>query len=134
MFLGDGEVGKTSIITHYKEGSFSNDHLATLGLDYITKKHVRDNIEYNIKVWDTAGQERFRTMTQAFYKKAHGIVIVYDVTDAKSFKSVSNWIESILDNAHKEVAIILLGNKIDLVQERQVEREQAEKLAEQYKF
>ena len=85
MFLGDGEVGKTSIITHYKEGTFSNEHLSTLGLDYITKKHVRDNIEYNIKVWDTAGQERFRTMTQAFYKKAHGIVIVYDVTDAKSF-------------------------------------------------
>ena len=55
MFLGDGEVGKTSIITQYKEGTFSDDHLSTLGLDYITKKYVRDNVEYNIKVWDTAG-------------------------------------------------------------------------------
>ena len=63
MFLGDGEVGKTSIITQYKEGNFKADHLATLGLDYITKKHVRDGQEYNIKVWDTAGQERFHTMT-----------------------------------------------------------------------
>ena len=120
MFLGDGEVGKTSLITHYKEGTFSNEHLATLGLDYITKKHVRENQEYNIKVWDTAGQERFHTMTQAFYKKAHGIIIVFDITDSQSFKSVSNWMKSIAENANQDVAIILVGNKVDLADERQV--------------
>ncbi len=93
-------MGKTSLITHYKEGTFSSEHLATLGLDYVTKEYVRGNTTHNIKIWDTAGQERFRTMTKSFYRKAHGIIVVFDVTDSVTFKSVSNWMKSITDNTN----------------------------------
>lgn len=125
MFLGDGAVGKSSMIIQYKEKSFEDDHKATLGIDYITKKHQMDGVDYTVKIWDTAGQERFRTMTQTFYKRAHGVIIVFDVTDKSTFDSVENWIKSIADNAAVDIQKILVGNKIDLVDERVVSLQEA---------
>lgn len=85
-----------------------------------------------MKIWDTAGQERFRTITYSFYRRADGIIISYDVTDEKSFKSIENWVESIKQHADQSAPRILVGNKIDLTDNRQVSREQGELLAKQY--
>ena len=71
-----------------------------------------------MKIWDTAGQERFKTLTKTFYKKADGVMIIFDLTDAKTFESVKNWIDSIKENAEEGVPIILLGNKMDLEDDR----------------
>ena len=97
ILLGDGAVGKTSIINQYCNKEFSTEHITTLGLDYGNKQYkLQDqNVEIPVKIWDTAGQERFRTITYSFYKRADGIVLCYDVLDYKTFKSIENWVESI---------------------------------------
>ena len=91
-----------------------------------------DGKELTFKIWDTAGQERFKTLTQSFYKKADGVIISYDVTDESTFENVRNWVESL--NAHAQIhcARILVGNKIDLVNDRKVTKEMGDQLAKQY--
>lgn len=115
MILGDGAVGKTSMINRYMGKSFSQDHITTIGLDYVTKKHKsRDGkTMIPVKIWDTAGQERFKTITYSFYRKADGIIITYDVTNTKSFKNIQNWVESIREHAGAKATCVLVGNKID---------------------
>ena len=81
IILGDGAVGKTSIIKRYSDKEFDEEHITTLGLDFVTKKYTYEGIDATIKIWDTAGQERFKTLTYSFYKKANGIIIAFDVTD-----------------------------------------------------
>ena len=120
IILGDGAVGKTSMINQFIDNKFTEDHLATLGLDFASKKYkLKDSgEEVAIKIWDTAGQERFKTLTQAFYRKADGVIISFDVTERQSFKNVENWVESINMHADKSAARILVGNKIDLEDDR----------------
>ena len=94
--MGDGSVGKTSIIKQFNDKEFNEEHITTLGLDYVSKKYTnKAGDTYTIKIWDTAGQERFKTLTYAFYKKADGVIIAYDITEPRTFENVSNWIESI---------------------------------------
>ena len=95
IILGDGAVGKTAILKQYNDQKFEEEHIMTLGLDFITKKIQKDGVEYHIKIWDTAGQERFKTLTQSFYKKANGVIMAFDVTDSASFENISNWVDSI---------------------------------------
>ena len=85
-----------------------------------------DSKELTFKIWDTAGQERFKTLTQSFYKKADGVIISYDVTDESTFENVRNWVESLNTHAQKHIARILVGNKIDLVNDRKVTKEMGE--------
>ena len=81
--LGDAAVGKTSISNMYAKDKFNESHMATLGIDYVSKKFTPkgSDQEFDVKIWDTAGQERFRTLTHAFYKQANGIVVAFDVTN-----------------------------------------------------
>ena len=113
-------MGKTSMINQFIDNKFTEDHLATLGLDFASKKYniKETGEEVSIKIWDTAGQERFKTLTQAFYRKADGVIISFDVTERQSFKNVENWVESINMHADKNAARILVGNKIDLEDDR----------------
>ncbi len=95
--------------------------MPTLGLDFASKKHtLKDGNEIFMKIWDTAGQERFQDITASFYKKANGILIVYDITDKKTFERVSNWIDSITNKANVNTVKILVGNKKDLEDRREV--------------
>ena len=112
------------MINQYTNKEFSEEHLTTLGLDFATKKYkTKDSTEVPVKIWDTAGQERFRTITYSFYRKADGIIICYDVTDEKTFKSIENWIESIKQHADAKATRILVGNKIDIQDKREVSKE-----------
>ena len=113
--LGDGAVGKTSLLKMYSEKKFTQSHMATLGLDFVSKTYNSKTSEKQmlVKIWDTAGQERFRTLTLSFYKQAQGVILVFDVTNQESFKNVLMWLESIYENADPNVRKILVGNKID---------------------
>ena len=133
IILGDGAVGKTSLLKMYDEKKFQPAHMATLGLDYISKTYnPKDGGKAcAVKIWDTAGQERFRTLTHSFYKQGHGIIIAFAVNDIGTFQSVQTWLNSIKEHADPNVIKILVGNKCDLEGERKVSYEEANKLAQE---
>ena len=107
--------------------------MATLGIDYITKNYcpqgASEGVAMQVKLWDTAGQERFRTLNVSFYKQAHGIIICFDVTNANSFKNVKSWLESIYQHVDSNIAKVLVGNKIDRVEDRRVSEQDAREMA-----
>ena len=122
ILLGDGSVGKTSIIRMYSKKEYSDDYETTIGLDYASTNYTtkEDKKKLPVTIWDTAGQERFRTITQSFYKKAHGIIICYDSTNAKTFNSVETWMESIYQNASNNIPRVLVATKIDMARDKEV--------------
>ena len=132
LLIGDGAVGKTSLVNVYTGKGFQEQHFATLGLDFVTKDvHPRSNMNdtYNLKIWDTAGQERFKSLTMTFYKQSQGMIICFDLTKRKTFESVRRWIVAVSTNCDANVATLLVGNKCDLEHERTVSKEEGEQLA-----
>ena len=95
LIIGNSIVGKTSILKKYTSKQFNENYLATVGLDFFTKDETIDNKIIRIKIWDTAGQERYKAITKCFFQRAQGIIIVFDVTDKKSFDDLKIWIDSI---------------------------------------
>ena len=133
--LGDGHVGKSSLIIKYIDDKFSPGYLTTIGFDSKIKRKKLDNgEEVKIKLFDTAGQERFRSIATTYLKKANGIILVYDITREKSFNSIKDWIEDINNGAHQEIPVVLIGNKSDLEKNRVIKRETGEELAKQYGY
>ncbi|XP_026039762.1 ras-related protein Rab-13 isoform X2 [Astatotilapia calliptera] len=106
--------------------------LAYLGIDFKVKTIEVDGKKVKLQVWDTAGQERFKTITTAYYRGAMGIILVYDITDEKSFENIQNWMKSIRENASAGVSRMLLGNKCDIETKRKVSKETGEKLAKDH--
>ena len=104
--------------------------MATIGLDYVSTTYKSAHSEdIAVKIWDTAGQERFKTITYSFYKQANGVIITFDVTNQLSFTNVKTWLESIYQHADPSIVKVLVGNKIDLEDERKVSSEEAMALA-----
>ena len=134
IVIGHTNVGKTSLISSFSDDSFKIDVLHTVGVDYHSQ--VVDWREECIKlqIWDTAGQERFRTLTQGFYRGAAGILVVFDITEMRSFDQIPFWVESIHENCPNPPIVYIVGNKIDLTSMRTVSYETAEKTAQQYGF
>lgn len=102
------------------------------GIDFKVRTIDVDGKKIKLQIWDTAGQERFRTITTAYYRGAMGIMLVYDITNEKSFENIKNWIRNIEENASADVEKMLLGNKCELEEKRQVTREKGEQLAIEY--
>ena len=131
LIIGDGSVGKTSILRRFIQNTFSSNYITTLGVDFYTKDIILDQKKIHLKIWDTAGQERYRSLTRGFFKNGQGILIVFSINDKESFNGLNYWIDSIKNNANldnKNVPAIILGNKIDL-QHREVSKEDAENFA-----
>ena len=129
LTIGDGGVGKTSILRRYVENKFLKHHLSTIGIDFLSKTLKIKDKEIKLKIWDTAGQERYRQITSHIYKDADGIILVFDVTSEESFNQITDWMEQIKNNVSKEeINLILIGNKCDLA-DRMVEKERGEKMA-----
>ena len=119
LIIGNSIVGKTSILKKYTTKFFNENYLATVGLDFFTKDETIDNKIIRIKIWDTAGQERYKAITKCFFQRAQGIIIVFDVTNKKSFDDLKIWIDSINSQSQltedlENMPIIIIGNKIDL--------------------
>ena len=130
LLLGDAAVGKTCFLMQYTENTFQEIHMSTIGLDYKLKNvQLDENKIYKLQIWDTAGQDRFRSITKNYYKGAHGIILLYDVTEKKTFENVRNWIKQIKEEVNDNVCIILVGNKIDKFIEEKVTQEEGEEYA-----
>ena len=136
IMIGESGVGKTSLIRRYTNNIFNSNHLETIGIEFYNKEEKINNKIIQIKFWDTAGQEIFHSLTKNFYRKADGIIIVYDITNKESFERVQDWIKSIYDNTdtYKEIQMIIVGNKIDLEEMREVTKEDGLKIGKYYEI
>ena len=134
IIIGDSAVGKTSILKRYSNKKIDESHMATVGIDNFERDETFEGEIIRVKVWDTAGQERFRAITQSFYKKSHGVILVYDVASKTSFDNIKYWSNSIKTNCGENwfEKTILLGNKVDLP--REVEYTEALTLSEKLKI
>jgi small GTP-binding protein len=149
ILIGNSGVGKTSIFRKLSTGEFHEKNISTIGIEKksldvsidIDKDGKTEKKTFNISFFDTAGQEKFRAVTLSYYKETDGILLLYDITDRKSFDNVSIWVNSIkeaIEGNESKYAIILIGNKLDLVEEekkeRQVTEEEAKEACETYKM
>ena len=136
IMIGESGVGKTSLIRRYTNNIFNSNHLETIGIEFYNKEEKINNKIIQIKFWDTAGQEIFHSLTKNFYRKADGIIIVYDITNKESFERVQDRIKSVYDNTDtfKEIQMIIVGNKIDLEEMREVTKEDGIKIGKYYEI
>lgn len=129
IFLGDSNVGKTSFLHLLHQNSFATGLTATVGVDFRVKTLLVDNKCFVLQLWDTAGQERYHSMTRQLLRKADGVVLMYDITSQESFGHVRYWLDCLQDAGSDGVVILLLGNKMDCEEERQVSTEAGQQLA-----
>ncbi|XP_029351429.1 ras and EF-hand domain-containing protein isoform X2 [Echeneis naucrates] len=129
VLVGNSSVGKTSLLRSFCEGHFHPSTIATVGIDYSVKTLTLDNTQIAMQLWDTAGQERYRSITKQFFRKADGVVVMYDVTVEESFKAVHPWLINVQEAAGEGIPILLLGNKMDMDEAREVSFKEAEQLA-----
>ncbi|XP_004705861.1 ras-related protein Rab-26 isoform X4 [Echinops telfairi] len=133
MLVGDSGVGKTCLLVRFKDGAFlAGTFISTVGIDFRNKVLDVDGTKVKLQMWDTAGQERFRSVTHAYYRDAHALLLLYDVTNKASFDNIQDWLSEIQEHAQRDVVLMLLGNKVDSTHEREVKREDGEKLAKEY--
>ena len=132
ILIGDLGVGKSSVILRYIEDYFSGSLMSSIGVDFKTKQiEVNDRI-IKMQIWDTAGHEKFRTITTSYYKSAHAIIVLYDITDESSFEHIKNWMIDIDKFGKQGVLKVLIGNKIDLEDNRKITKEAGESMANKY--
>ena len=134
IVIGDENVGKTSIINRFKSNQFTGEYEPTVGLDFQSMSLYIDDQNVTLLLYDTAGQEKYRSLIPLYTKDAHIIFLIYDISNYNSFTNVEKWYDS-LSNVNKEEAIFfLVGNKVDLVEERKVKEEEGKELADQHNF
>ena len=132
LLLGDSDVGKSSLILRYTDETFNSKLVNSIGVDFKMKKREIDGKIIKVQIWDTAGHERFRSITYSYYRGANSIIIVFDLSDKKSFISITEWLKQIEKHAKENVFKFLVGNKSDLVDERQVAYEEAKQYADEH--
>lgn len=140
ILVGESGVGKTSLLNQYTRGIFQSQVIATvgssvkllLGLEYFAKEELIEGRKTKIKLWDTAGQEQYKSLTKNFYRNANGIIIVFDVSNRKSFDAVKEWLQNVKDHSPKETKVVIVGNKLDL--EREVSENEGIFLAQSEKI
>mmetsp|Transcript_18857 Transcript_18857/g.55294 ORF Transcript_18857/g.55294 Transcript_18857/m.55294 type:complete len:203 (+) Transcript_18857:372-980(+) len=129
VLIGDSGVGKSCLLLRFADDTYTESHISTIGVDFKIRTIQLDGKTIKLQIWDTAGQERFRTITSSYYRGAHGIIVVYDVTDSETFEHVKTWLHEIDRYASENVNKLLVGNKCDLTSKRQVETETANEFA-----
>ncbi|CBY33817.1 unnamed protein product [Oikopleura dioica] len=132
VFLGEQGVGKTSLITRFMYDSFDQHYQATIGIDFLSKTLQIDDNTVRLQLWDTAGQERFRSLIPSYIRDSNVGIIVYNVTEEKSFSKIDTWIKDVKDQRGEDVIIFLVGNKTDLEAKRKVDISVAEKKAAEH--
>ncbi|EGV62890.1 GTPase Ryh1 [Yamadazyma tenuis] len=129
VFLGDQGVGKTSLITRFMYDTFDEQYAATIGIDFLSKTmYLEDNKTIRLQLWDTAGQERFRSLIPSYIRDSNVAIICYDITNKKSFDNLDKWISEVKLERGEDVIIVIVGNKSDLNNKRQVSAEELETL------
>lgn len=131
ILVGDVAVGKTNLITRYTTKAFSIESKPTLGVEFSTASLYKDNKVIRIQIWDTSGQEIYKSMTKSYFKGAHGAIVVYDITKHKTFENVSLWLKDINEASDMNPVIMIVGNKCDLSNLREVAQEEAIQFAKE---
>ena len=131
LLIGNAYVGKTLIVQKFIDNAFSKSTVSTIGMDLQSKVIEINGKKVKYLLWDTAGEERMKTMTYSYYRGCHVILVVFDVTERKSFQNVTTWVECIDKFAKSNVLRILVGNKTDLEDKRIISKEEGKKLAEE---
>jgi len=132
ILIGDSGVGKTSILSKFVGEEVVKSHISTIGIDFKMKCLTLDGKQVKVQIWDTAGQERYETITTQYYRRAQGIILAYDVTRKDSFSNVRKWLRYVEEFAERNVKVSLIGNKIDLEDQREVETKEAEEMAQEF--
>ncbi|GKV24469.1 hypothetical protein SLE2022_146600 [Rubroshorea leprosula] len=131
LLIGDSSVGKSCLLLRFADDSYVDSYISTIGVDFKIRTVELDGKTIKLQIWDTAGQERFRTITSSYYRGAHGIIIVYDVTEMESFNNVKQWLNEIDRYANDSVCKLLVGNKCDLVENKVVDTQTAKAFADE---
>ena len=132
LLLGNSNVGKSSLFLRFVDDIWNDTFVPTIGVDFKIKTFDIDEKKIKMQIWDTAGQESFKNIIASYYRGAHGILLIYDVTDKDSFKNLSNWLIEIEKNASKNVLKVLIGNKSDLEDKRVITFNQGKDFADAY--
>nr|XP_061824935.1 ras-related protein Rab-15-like [Nerophis lumbriciformis] len=132
LLLGDSGVGKTCMMRRFTDREFDCGHISTIGVDFKMKTLEIDGMKVRIQIWDTAGQERYKSITKQYYRRAQGIIFVYDITNEPSFQHIVKWASDVDEFAADKVQRILVGNKSDDETRRRVTKKEGSKLAERY--
>jgi len=129
VLLGEGCVGKTSLVVRYVNNAFNDNHLTTIQASFLTKRLNINGEKVMLSIWDTAGQERFHALGPIYYRESHGALLVYDITDIDSFQKVKNWVKELRKILGTDIVLAIVGNKFDLEKNRVVSLESAEMYA-----
>mmetsp|Transcript_69721 Transcript_69721/g.202140 ORF Transcript_69721/g.202140 Transcript_69721/m.202140 type:complete len:208 (+) Transcript_69721:88-711(+) len=132
LLIGDSGVGKSCLLLRFADDTYTQSYICTIGVDFKIRTLEQEGKRCKLQLWDTAGQERFRTITCSYYRGAHGIIVVYDVTDRDSFNNVKHWMQEIEKYAVAGVQRLLVGNKCDLVPKRVVSYDEGKELADDF--
>jgi len=132
LLIGDSGVGKTCLLFRFSDDAFNTTFISTIGIDFKIKTVELGGKKIKLQIWDTAGQERFHTITTSYYRGAMGIMLVYDITNAKTFENISKWLRNIDEHANEDVEKMILGNKCDMEDKRQVNKERGEAIAREH--
>lgn len=134
LLVGSSNVGKSSILSRLCNNTCPETFIPTVGVDFKIKSFEIDETPIKLQIWDTAGQERFKTITSSYYKGAHGVMLVFDISCRDSFDEIEKWNEEVFRHAGDNIIKILIGNKSDLTDNREVSTENAKELAALYKM
>ncbi|XP_028854120.1 ras-related protein Rab-43 [Denticeps clupeoides] len=134
VLVGDVGVGKTCVVQRFKTGIFIERQGNTIGVDFTMKTVEIQGKRVKLQIWDTAGQERFRTITQSYYRSTNGAIITYDITKRPTFQSVPKWMDDVKKYGGSNIVPLLIGNKADLGEQREVPFQEAQSLAHQLDF
>ncbi|KAK0135224.1 Ras-related protein Rab-3D [Merluccius polli] len=134
LIIGNSSVGKTSFLFRYADNSFTSAFVSTVGIDFKVKTIYRNDKRVKLQIWDTAGQERYRTITTAYYRGAMGFLLMYDITSQESFSAVQDWATQVKTYSWDNAQVVLVGNKLDLEEDRQVPTVEAQRLATELGF
>jgi Ras-related protein Rab-11A len=134
VLIGDSGVGKTNILSRYINNEFSLATQSTVGVEFGSKIIKKNGKVIKLQIWDTAGQERYKSITSAYYKGSRGAFVVYDITRKTTYDNIDKWIGELKTNGSEDVLIMLVGNKSDLEEKREVITEEVEKKAQEQKL
>ncbi|KAJ3062947.1 GTP-binding protein of the rab, partial [Podochytrium sp. JEL0797] len=130
LLIGDSGVGKSCLLLRFADDTYTESYISTIGVDFKIRTIELEGKTVKLQIWDTAGQERFRTITSSYYRGAHGIIVVYDVTDQDTFNNVKQWLQEIDRYAVEGVNKLLVGNKSDLKDKKVVDFNAAKEFAD----
>ena len=132
ILIGDSGVGKTNIMSKFLKNQFLEDSKATVGVEFGSKLFIQQGHKIKAQIWDTAGQEKYKAITSAYYKGSKGALVIYDITQKETFANIEKWVNDLKCKGDPKIAIIIIGNKNDLEEKRQISKEQGEEKAKSF--